>query len=293
MIGVVAAIIAALGAGGLLLFVDGMTRQPPVSKSRPTKSGSKLWKALTVRERQVAACASVAGLVAGLVTGWVVLIVALPVAAVGVPRLVNSTSMKRSTDRLQALEDWTRSLSGVLTSGLILENAIQASRRAAPAAISKEVSALCARLRTGTSTDTALRHFAKDMDDATADLVALMLIEASTFQGVALAEQLNGVATSVSEDVRARRQILAAQREPQSNAALMTWITVASLILIACMGDYIAPYGSPLGQVIFAVLLCGFASQLIWMKQIATLPPPPRILGATSRQVDPKRKANR
>lgn len=286
MIGLVAAIIAALGVGGVVLLVDGLTPRPAAPRSKPTYPASAMWRELTDQERLLGAIALVAGIVIALASGWVVLIAVLPVAVIGVPRLVRNSSMKRSTDRLQALEDWTRSLSGVLVSGLVLENAIMASRRAAPQPIAKEVAMLCTRLRSGTGTEKALRAFARDLDDATADLVALMLIEASRFTGVALADQLTGVAASVSEDVRSRRQIMAAQREPQSTAALMTWIMVGSLGLVSLMGDYIAPYGTPTGQVILVVLLLMFGALLVLMKRIATAPPPPRIMGPTSRHVE-------
>ncbi|WP_394275585.1 type II secretion system F family protein [Luteococcus sp.] len=286
MIGIVAAIIAALGVGGVLLLADGLTPRPAAPRSKPTYPHSALWRELNDEERLLGAAALVAGIVIALASGWVVLIAVLPVAVVGIPRLVRNTSMKRSTDRLQALEDWTRSLSGVLVSGLVLENAIMASRRAAPQPIAKEVAMLCTRLRSGTGTEKALRAFARDLDDATADLVALMLIKASQFTGVALADQLTGVAASVSEDVRARRQTMAAQREPQSTASLMTWIMVGSLGLVSLMGDYIAPYGTPIGQVILAVLLLLFGALLVLMKRIATAPPPPRIMGPTSRYVE-------
>ncbi|MDN5562570.1 MAG: type II secretion system F family protein [Luteococcus sp.] len=289
MIGIVAAIIAALGVGGALLLTDGLTPRPAAPRSKPTYPHSALWRELNDEERLLGAVALIVGIVVALASGWVVLIVVLPVAVVGVPRLVRNTSMKRSTDRLQALEDWTRSLSGVLVSGLVLENAIMASRRAAPQPIAKEVAMLCTRLRSGVGTEKALRAFARDLDDATADLVALMLIKASQFTGVALADQLTGVAASVSEDVRARRQTMAAQREPQSTASLMTWIMVGSLGLVSLMGDYIAPYGTPIGQIILAVLLLLFGALLVLMKRIATAPPPPRIMGPTSRYVENER----
>lgn len=287
MIGLVAALVAALGVGGVLLFIDGMTRRPPARKSKPSFHTPSLWQALNRDEQLLALAAFVVALVIALATGWLIFLVALPVGVVGVPRLVRNTSMKRATDRLQALEDWTRSLSGVLTSGLVLEHAIHASRRAAPSAIAKEVNALCRRLRTGMPTDEALRLFANELDDATGDLVALMLIEAARFQGVALADQLTGVAASVSEDVRSRRQIMAAQREPQSTASLMTWISVASLGLVALMGDFIQPYKSPAGHIVLLTLL-GMYGGLLWtMKQIATPPAPPRILGPDSRRIEP------
>ena len=285
MIGLLSAAVAALAVGGIILLIDGLTPKPVARRSKPTSTTPTFMKSLTARERVLALVGFAAGLVIALISGWVILVVALPVAMVGVPRIVSTGNLKRSTDRLQALEDWTRSLAGVLTSGLTLENALHATRRAAPDPIAKEVNMLCSRLRSAMATDVALRAFAKDLDDATADLVSLMLIEASRFQGVALADQLSGVAASVSEDVRARRQIMAAQREPQSTASLMTWIMIGAMGLFSTMGDFIAPYRTPVGQAILAVLLSLFGALLVMMKKIAMPATPPRIMGPTSRHI--------
>ena len=74
------------------------------------------------------------------------------------------------------MEEWTRSLSGVLTVGIGLEEALVATLRSAPDPIRPEVTRLVARLRARWSTEEALRMFADDLDDATGDLVAANLI---------------------------------------------------------------------------------------------------------------------
>ena len=80
-----------------------------------------------------------AGVVAFLVTGWVLALVIVPVAFVGLPVLLSSSSAGRRIERLEAMEEWTRSLSGVLTVGVGLEQALVATLRSTPAAIAPEV----------------------------------------------------------------------------------------------------------------------------------------------------------
>ena len=75
-----------------------------------------------------------AGVVAFLVTGWVLALVIVPVAFVGLPVLLSSSSAAQRIERLEAMEEWTRSLSGVLTVGVGLEQALVATLRSTPAA---------------------------------------------------------------------------------------------------------------------------------------------------------------
>ncbi len=56
-------------------------------------------------------------------TGWVVASVLVPAAVVGFPYLLGSGHADKHIDRLEAMEEWTRSLAGVLTAGVGLEQA--------------------------------------------------------------------------------------------------------------------------------------------------------------------------
>ena len=103
------------------------------------------------------------------------------------------------------MEEWTRSLSGVLTVGVGLEQALIATLRSTPEPIRPEVPRLVARLRARWSTEDALRAFADELDDATGDLVAANLILGARRRGAGLASVLEGLAESVAADVRARR----------------------------------------------------------------------------------------
>lgn len=286
MLGFIAAIIGAVLVAGIIALVEGLRKVPPPAPSRPGQRKSSLWQKLTPREQIIAIVSFAVGVVAALLSGWVILIGLLPVVCVGVPRLLSNKSLSTRTDRLQALEDWTRSLAGVLVAGFGIEQAILASRGAAPAAIAKEVSALCTRLTVSNDTPGSLRAFARELDDPTGDLVALMMIEAAQVRGTALSDQLVGIAMSVSEDVRARRQVLAAQKEPQETARLMTIISFVFIGLFAINGDFLAPYKSFLGHIALVVLASVFGYLLYLMRQIATPAPPPRILGPAARTPD-------
>ena len=227
-----------------------------------------------------------AGVLAFAITGWVLALVATPVAFVGLPVLLSSSSAHQRIVRLEAMEEWTRTLAGVLTVGVGLEQALVTSLRSTPAAINPEVTRLVSRLRARWKTEDALRAFADELDDATGDLVAANLILGAQRRGAGLASVLEGLAESVAADVRARRQIEADRAKPRATARWVTLISVGVLVVLAISGTYVEPYRSPLGQVILVLLLAAYVATLVWMKRMAIGRPMPRFLANTD-QVAP------
>jgi Flp pilus assembly protein TadB len=187
------------------------------------------------------------------------------------------------------MEEWTRSLSGVLSVGVGLEQAIVATLRSTPPAIRSEVSTLAARLRSGWPTVRALRAFADDLDDATGDQIAASLILGSTRRGAGLASVLDGLAQNVADDVRIRRTIEADRAKPRSTARWITFITLVVIGLLALNGTYIAPYGTGFGQLILTVLLVGYVGGLVWLRSMTRGRPLPRFLTATRPTHSPSR----
>ena len=203
-------------------------------------------------------------------------------AVIGLPDPAVRSSGRDTDRRLEAMEEWTRSLSGVLTVGIGLEQALVATLRSTPAPINAEVTRLVARLRARWDTETALRAFADELDDATGDLIAANLILGARRRGAGLASVLEGLAESVAADVRARRQVEADRAKPRSTARWVTLISASVLIVLALSGSYVEPYRSPIGQVILVVLLSAYVGTLIWMRRMANGKPLPRFLDARS-----------
>ena len=194
---------------------------------------------------------------AGSITGWVLALVIAPVAVVGLPILLSAPPAATRIARLEAMEEWTRSLSGVLTVGVGLEQALVATLRSTPAPIAAEVTRLVARLRARWDTEEALRAFADELDDATGDLVAANLILGARRRGAGLASVLEGLAESVAADVRARRQVEADRAKPRATARWVTLISASVLVVLALSGTYVEPYRSPIGQVILVAAALG------------------------------------
>ena len=268
MIALIPALAGALIVAGVIGLILGL-RPAPVREKRPATRRMRRLGELDRTTRLLLLGGIAGGVVAWLVTGWVLAIVAVPVAAVGLPMLLSSGSAASRIARLEAMEEWTRSLSGVLTVGVGLEQALVATLRSTPAAVTPEVTRLVARLRARWGTEDALRAFADELDDSTGDLIAANLILGARRRGAGLASVLEGLAESVAADVRARRQVEADRAKPRATARWVTLISAGVLVILAVSGTYVAPYRSPLGQVILVGLLSAYVATLIWMKRMA------------------------
>ena len=261
------ALAGALLVAGLIGIMAGLRRTPePPPAPQRARVGLPGWvRSVTPRTR-------------------ILILVGFGAAVAGLPALLSAPPAASQIERLEAMEEWTRSLSGVLTVGIGLEEALVATLRSAPDPIRPEVTRLVARLRARWSTEEALRMFADDLDDATGDLVAANLILAARRRGAGVASVLESLAESVAADVRARRAIEADRAKPRATARWVTLITIGVLAVLALTGSYITPYRTPLGQMILVLLLGGYVATLVWMRRMAAGKPLPRFIGATAPQ---------
>ena len=272
-------------AGGLIvagtLGTIAVLRPVPIATApapRRTPAVLRRVHAIRPRTRALALAGLAAGVVVAVLSGWLIAVAAIPLAVLGVPALLRPPRQTAEIDRLEAMAEWTRNLAGVLTVGVGLEQALVATLRSAPAPIRPEISRLVARLRARWTTEDALQVFADELDDATGDLVAAYLILGARRRGGGLASVLQGLAESVADDVAARRQIEADRATPRATARNVTLITLGVLALLAFDGPFMAPYATPLGQALLAVLLAAYAGTLVWMRRMSIGEPLPRFL---------------
>lgn len=270
-----------LVVAGILAVIVGLRPAPvPQPSTRPRRLGRAGRSARIQRRTKILLGVGLsAGVVVAAVTGWLVAIVILPAAIAGLPVLLSPPPTAARIDKLEALEEWTRALAGVLTVGVGLEQAMIATLKSTPDPIRPEVTTLVRRLRARMGTEQALRTFADDLNDTTGDLVAANLILGSRRRGQGLAAVLQALAESVAEDVKARRVIEADRAKPRSTARWVTIITVTVLGVLALTGDYIAPYGTLLGQTILISLLGVYVALLLWLRNMAKGKPLARFLG--------------
>ena len=281
MTALLAALSGALVTAGVLGVIASLRPRPvaPPTNPRRTAALRRRVRKIPTRTRVLALVGFGAGALVAVLSGWLVAVVAIPLAVVGLPSLLRSPAETAQIERLEAMAEWTRNLAGVLTVGVGLEQALVATLRSTPEPIKPEVSRLVARLRARWSTEDALLKFADELDDATGDLVAAHLILGARRRGAGLASVLQGLAESVADDVTARRKVEADRAKPRATARNVTLITLGVLGFLAFNGQFMAPYGTPLGQALLAVLLGAYAGTLVWLRRMSVGEPLPRFLG--------------
>lgn len=274
-------VLIALGAlvgASLAGFVWAITSHTPaLASGRPNRSRRSL-AGVSPRTRWLLVASLGGGLLAWWITGWVLAVILVPVAVLGLPALVTTSGPKAQIARLEAMEEWTRALAGILVVGLGLEPALIASTRSTPKAIEPQVTRLANRLRSRWHTEDALRAFADELNDATGDLIAANLILAARKRGGGVASVLEGLAQSVAEDVRARRQVEADRAKPRAAARWVTLISAGVLVALSLSSSYTKNYATPLGQLVLVLLLAAYVGCLLWLKRLAAGKPWPRVL---------------
>lgn len=276
-------LIGLLVTGGVLTFLAGLSPAPARAAARPRVLTWRRNPAHGTWERWRWTVASTTGLLVWVLTTGPIAGLIVGVTILGLPVLLSTSRVAaRGISRIEAVEEWTRRLSDILVVGVGLEQAISTSLRSVPEAIRIEVTALAARLGARWPTENALRAFAEDLGDATGDLVVASLILGHRRRGPGLARALTAVADSVAEEVAMRRRVEAERAKPRTTARAVTLITLGVVALGALNRTYLAPYGTPLGQLVLLGVTGMFVGSLAWMRALTLSAPQPRLLARTS-----------
>jgi Flp pilus assembly protein TadB len=213
-----------------------------------------------------------------LLTGWLILVVVLPILALGLPYLL-ILPKPRDIELLEALDRWIRSLAATLATGKSITDAIRISRRTAPPQIADEISLLVARLNNRWETRDALMRFADAIDSPDADAVVAALILASSRGANGASVTLQALADSLQAQLKGRRAVEVERSKPYVVVRQVTIISLATLVLVfAGSPAFFAPYRTPLGQALLSVLLISYIGSLLMMRRKARQPARSRLL---------------
>lgn len=281
MIALTSLCVAAAAAGAVLVVAGFLPAPEPSAARAPSTAGRFLRSVryrLTSRRRLFLGLGILVGIGLWAVSGWIVYLVAMPLAALAIPVLLDAGDVQERLARLDSLESWTRNLAGLTIAGASLEQTIAASLPSVPAPIAQPVSTLVARINARWRTEAALRAFADELDDPTADLLVMHLLLADRMRGPGLARALGDLAESIGEEVRVRRQIDADRAKSRQNVRIITLTTLLLLLALPFVGAFMAPYSTPLGQLLLATWLVLYALVLAWLKRITVPAPQTRTL---------------
>lgn len=239
-------------------------------------------------ERDRAIKAVAAALMVAVITRW-------PVAAASAgaltwlwPQLFGGARDGRmQLGRLRAVATWTESLRDTMAAAVGLEQAIISSVDAAPDAIAPQLNRLVGRLRSHIALPAALAMFAEEFDDASVDLVVAALILNARLRGSGLVTTLTALSITAREELEMRTRVEEGRKNLRRSANIIVGVTIAFAGLIMVFSrDYLAPYGSVVGQFMLMLVVGGFALGFAWIRKASRAEPVPRFLGSSDKIAD-------
>jgi len=271
--------------GGLLGIVYGLRRRIRPASQR-SESIQQWWARVTRRPqgsrgRQrdlILLLSMIIGCLLAMLTGWLILIVVLPLLALGLPYLL-ILPKPRDIQLLEALDRWVRSLAVTLGTGKSIIDAIRISRRTAPPLLADEINLLVTRVNNRWETRDALMRFADAIDSPDVDGVVAALILASSRGANGASVTLQALADSIQAQLKGRRVIEVERSKPYVVVRQVTVISLSTLVLVFLLSpNFFAPYRTPLGQTLLSALLIIYLASLLLMRRKAHQPDRPRIL---------------
>ncbi|MDF5751267.1 type II secretion system F family protein [Spongiactinospora sp. TRM90649] len=268
---------AAVGGGLFLLALSlyGMRPRPPT----PDKSARRkeLIRALTTR----GAIAAISGAGVLIITGWPVMAGGAVLLVLAWRGLSGGAAEERSAmRRLEGLAAWTESLRDTIAGAAGLEQAIPASIRAAAPMLRPHLRAMVDRLHTRMALPAALRLFADELDDPSADLVIAALILNARLRGPGLRDVLGALAVSAREELDMRRRVESERRATRRSVQIVVGTAVGfAVLLVVWNPSYVQEYDDALGQAVLVVVAGLFGAGFAWMRRLARFDKPSRLLG--------------
>ncbi|MEU8585663.1 type II secretion system F family protein [Streptomyces sp. NPDC048664] len=265
--------------GGLALLgaaIRGLPVKPEHEKQRASERAGELLRFAGKR----GSLAVGTGLVILLLTRWAVAGLAAGVLVFFWDRLFGGAAEERSAMlRIEALASWTESLRDTIAGAVGLEQAIPASARAAAPALRPHLDALVDRLRSRTPLPDALQDLAQEIDDASADIIVAALILNARLRGPGLRQVLGALAKSAREEVDMRQRVMAQRASTRRSVQIVVAVSVLFVLGLSIFNrSFVEPYGSPMGQLVLA-LVCGlFALGFWWLRKLSTIETPERFL---------------
>ena len=277
-----AAIAGALVGLGLVLIAAGFIRPSDVPRERERFDWS--WR----RVAPITVGATVGALVL-LSSGW-------PAAGLGAGALVGFvTAIVSKRDerpvvveaKLEAIAAWCEQLRDLLRAGALLSSAIATTASTCPAAIRPAVLSLAVRLE-HERPERALRRLADELNDPAGDLVASVLLTASTHAGNT-AELLSDLADLTRQRVDRRKQIEAARASTRMDMRIIVSVcaaTVVTMVLFA-RSEFLHPYRTAQGQAVLLSIFGLFVLAVRWARRLATYRQPARFLAMGTERSEP------
>ncbi len=267
-----------IAAAGLVLLAAAVRGLPVRHGRRGPRSRQDLIRAITTKT----GIAIIVGVVVLILTRWVVVAGGMALLVLGWESVAGGAAEeRRAMARLEGLASWAESLRDTIAGAVGLEQAIPASVRAAAPALQPPLRALVDRMHTRVPLPEALRRFADDIDDSSADLIIAALILNARLRGPGLREMLGALATSARTELEMRRRVAAYRASTRRSVQIVVTFSVGFAVALTLLNPgYVAPYNSLMGQMVLAAVVGLYALGFFWLRRLAKFQLPERLLGA-------------
>jgi Flp pilus assembly protein TadB len=277
-LGFLAILMGALVGGGVFLLIVAIrglpARQPSARQGRLERMLRDL-----LGLRGLAALGGAA--IVLIATGWLPAAVGAFLLVLGWRGLGGAASERRAMARLEGLATWTEALRDTIAGAVGLEQAIPSSVRVAAPAIREPLVRLVDRLHTRVPLPDALRRFADELDDQSADLIIAALIINSRLRGPGLRDLLSALADSVREELDMRRKVNAERRSTRRSVQIVVAVSVGLALGMAIFNrKYVQVYDGLIGQMVLAVVVALYAAAFLWLRKLARFDTPERLIVA-------------
>lgn len=274
----VAVLSGALIGGGLFLLVGFFLGAD--LPAGPSDGGTRSLRG--VSRRMLAAVAVGLGLL--VLTRWVVLAASGACLVLVWPMLFGGAKQEKlAAARVEALATWAESLRDTIAGAVGLEQAIPATVYAAAPVIRADLALLADRMRVRVPLTTALRQFADDLNDPTADLIVSALIMNARLRGPGLRQLLGALADTARSELDMRQRVSASRAGTRRSAQIVVVFSILVMLGLALFNrSFVAPYQSVQGQLVLLIVIALFAVGMLWMRRLAGVRLPRRFLTVTA-----------
>jgi Flp pilus assembly protein TadB len=249
-----------LVVGGLAFALPGLEVRP--SWSWPGEEPRyRRWLAAVSLER--AALTAGTALAVLVLTRWPVAALAAGAAAAFASSPVLRTGIPEA-EKAEALTVWAEMLRDATGTPRGIEGVLVATAEGAPPLVRPHARRLAQRLPYE-PLESALNDLADDLDHPVGDLVVMALRLAAESGGRQIRAVLDDLATVAREEARMHRRIDVARARPRSDMrAVLVIMAFFVLLFVATARHYLAPYGTPLGQLVLLGVAAIWATG-IWL----------------------------
>jgi len=272
-----------VAASGVLLGAGLWLALASLAASRSSRGlRAPQWRSLLFgRQRPLRLIGAIAGgLLVWFLTGWPVAGVLVAAGCWWGPAVLGpDRGHQEQVDGVEAVAAWTEMLRDLMAGAAGLHQAVAATVPIAPEPVRDAVARLAERLRAAQPTQDALRSFADEVDNPTADLVAAALSTAATRHATDLGTLLSTLAEASREQAAMLVRVAASRARLRTSTRIIVGTTVGmAAFLLVLNREYMEPFDGFLGQSVLAGIGCLWAGALVWLSRMSRFDLGPRVL---------------